>query len=145
MLALAELTGKFGRVTMMAATASIATRILRPGRLYSIFVGFGYALGGLTFDLLYFFPLGKKLGKKTWKIYLLGISVLSAAVSFVPYLLYKFSVLGPYGFLGWIPFYIFSMVRSIALTVVGTTIGISVMPQIDIWRSHFRESHATDS
>jgi len=138
MLALAELTRRFGRVTTMAAIASLATRIIRPGRLYSIFVGFGYALGGLTFDILYFFPPWK-LGRKGWSAYLLVIALVSGAVSFVPYLAFQFSMLGFHGFLVWIPYYFFSMVRSSALTVLGTVIGISVIPQIAVWRSRFDE------
>ncbi len=35
MLILAELTGRFGRVTAMVIAASIATRIIRPMRIYA--------------------------------------------------------------------------------------------------------------
>ncbi len=145
MLALAELTKRFGRVTTMAAIASLATRIIRPGRLYSIFVGLGYALGGLAFDILYFLPPWKKLEGKRRSAYLLVTALLSGTVSFVPYLLFKLSMLGFHGFLVWIPFYSFSMVRSSALTVLGVMIGTSVIPQIAVWRSRFDEGCTADS
>lgn len=140
MLALARLTGRFGRVTVMVAIASSATRIIRPGRVYSLFVGLGYAIGGLTFDLFYFLPTTKKLEGRTKKAYLLSISVLSGAVALIPYLLFQLSVLGFYGFLIWLSLYVYNMVKSVALSVLGTLIGISVLPQIEIWASKVRES-----
>jgi len=94
MLVLARLSGRFGRVTAMAAIASSVTRIIRPGRIYALFVGFGYALGGFTFDLLYFFPLARNLKGKAEKTYFLGISTLSGAIALVPYLLFNLSLLG---------------------------------------------------
>ncbi len=90
MLMLARLTGKFGRVTVMAAIASSATRIIRLGQVYSLFVGFRYALGGLTFDLLYVFPTVKNLKGWVNRTYLLGISALSGSIALIPYLLYRF-------------------------------------------------------
>jgi len=140
MLVLARLTERFGRVTTMAAIASSATRIIRPGPLYALFVGFGYALGGLTFDLLYFLPIAKSLKGRAERIYLLGISMLSGAIALIPYLLYRLSFLGFYGFLIWIPFYVPDMVKSVALSILGTLIGISVLPQIEIWTLKIRES-----
>jgi len=130
MLTLARLTGKFGRVTAMAAIVSLATRIIRMGPAYSWFVGLGYALGGLTFDFLYFFPIVKNLKGRAEKTYLLGISVFSGTVALIPYIFFKFSVLGFYGFLiWWIPLRAF----------VGTLTGISILPQIEVWASKVRE------
>jgi len=140
MLTLARLTGRFGRVTVMAAIASSATRIIRPGRIYALFVGFGYALGGLTFDLLYFLPIAKNLKGRAERTYLLGISMLSGSIALIPYLLFQLSVLGFYGFIVWIPLYTYNMVKSVALSIVGTLIGISVLPQIEVWALKIRES-----
>jgi len=140
MLTLARLTGKFGRVTAMAAIASLATRIIRMGSTYSWFVGLGYALGGLTFDLLYFFPIAKNLKGRAERMYLLGISVLSGTVALIPYLLYKFSFLGFYGFLFGILLDASNNVKSVALNVLGTLTGISILPQIEVWASKVRES-----
>lgn len=145
MLTLAELTGRFGRVTVMAAIASLATRVIRLGRLYSWFVGLGYALGGLTFDLLYFFPVAKNLKGKAKKTYLLSISVLSGAVAIIPYLIFKFSVLGFYGFLIWIPLYAYTAVKNVVLNVLGTLIAISILPQIEVWASKIRENHSANA
>ncbi len=141
MLTLARLTGRFGRVTAMATIASLATRVIRMGSVYSLFVGFGYALGGLTFDLLYFFPIAKNLKGRSEKTYLLGISVFSGTVALIPYILFKFSVLGFYGFLVWIPLYAYNSIKSVTLNVLGTLIGISVLPQIEVWASKVRENH----
>ena len=139
MLTLARLTGKFGRVTAMATITSLATRVIRTGPVYSLFVGFGYALGGLTFDLLYFFPIAKNLKGRAEKTYLLGISVFSGTVALIPYILFKFSVLGFYGFLVWIPLYAYSSIKSVTLNVLGTLIGISILPQIEVWASKIKE------
>lgn len=141
MLTLAGLTGRFGRVTAMAAIASLATRVIRLGRLYSWFVGLGYALGGLTFDLLYFFPTAKNLKGKAKKTYMLSISVLSGTVALIPYLLFRFSVLGFYGFLIWIPLYAYTAIKNVALNVLGTLIAISILPQIEVWASKIKENH----
>jgi len=135
MVILAGLTGRFGRVTAMAAIASSATRIIRPGQLYSLFVGLGYALGGLTFDLLYFLPMANRLKGKKGKVYLASVSVLSGAIALIPYLLFQLSVLGLYGFLLWVPLYIYNMIKSVSLSLLGTLAGVSILPRIEIWAS----------
>jgi len=122
MLTLAALTGKFDRVTAMATIASLATRIIRLGAPYSWFVGLGHAFGGLTFDLLYFFPIAKAL---------------------IPYILFNFSVLGFYGFLVWISLYAYTAIKNVALNVLGTLIAISVLPQIEVWASKIKEKPPT--
>jgi hypothetical protein len=141
MLTLASLTGKFGRVTAMAAIASLATRIIRLGAPYSWFVGLGYALGGLTFDLLFFFPPAKNLKWGTKRAYLLAISLVSGTIALIPYILFKFSVLEFYGFLVWISWYAPRGIKNVALNVLGTSIGISALPQIEVWASKIRENH----
>jgi len=122
----------------MASIASSATRIIRLGQVYSLFVGFGYALGGLIFDLLYFLPAAKNLKGWAKRTYLLGISAFSGAVALIPYLFYRFYLLGFYCFLLWVPFYTPDMVISVALSVLGTSIGMSILPQIEVWASRIR-------
>jgi len=133
MLIMARLTGKFGRITMMSIIASLATRIIRPGQLYSLFVGLGYALGGLIFDSLYFVPNSKKTKGDTTRIYLLIISAISGLAATIPYQFFKLYTLGYYGYLIWVPLYSYDMAKGVALSVLGTMIGISLLPQIDIW------------
>jgi hypothetical protein len=128
MLLIARLTGKFGRVTLMAAVASLATRIIRPGAIYSLFVGLGYALGGLTFDLLYFLP-SKAI--QTRKTSLLLISLVSSMIAGIPYMLYRLAFLSLYGFLMWLPFYIPDLIRSVLLSVTGTLTGLFIAPKIE--------------
>jgi len=141
MLTLAELTGKFGRATMMAAIASLASRIIRPGRIYSLFVGFGYALGGLAFDLLYFLPITEKLEGRKKKAYSLGISVVSGAVALIPYyLIYRLWVMSSEGFIIWISLNIPRMINSVVLNVLGTLIGISLIPKFEVLASKITEN-----
>jgi len=128
MLLIARLTGKFGRVTLMAAVTSVATRIVHPGAIYSLFVGLGYALGGLTFDLLYFLP-SKAI--QTRKTSLLLISLVSSMIAGIPYMLYRLAFLSLYGFLMWLPFYMPDLIRSVLLSVTGTLTGLFIAPKIE--------------
>jgi len=142
MLILALLTGRFGRVTAMASITSLATRIIRPGQIYSLFVGLGYALGGLTFDLLFFLPKARRFGGNTARVYLLSISAVSAAVASIPYLLFKLWTLGYFGFMFWVPLYSYEMARSTVLSVLGTLVGISIAPKIEMWAPKIMENNA---
>jgi hypothetical protein len=128
MLLMARLTNGFGRVTLMAAIVSLATRIIRPGALYALFVGLGYALGGLIFDLLYFFSSKEARSKKTL---LILISLVSGLIASVPYMLYRFAFLGFYGFLMSLPFYLSDLVRGTLLSVAGTLTGLLIIPKVN--------------
>jgi hypothetical protein len=139
MLILAELTGKFGRVSIMAAVAALATRIVRrSASLYALTVGLGYALAGLAFDILFFLPLTNNLEGRAWKAYLLGCSIVSGIVALIPYLVFKFSVLGLYGFLALSPRYAYSLAKGTLLSFLGTLTGLSVLPQIKAWSTRIR-------
>ena len=129
MLSIARFTAKFGRVTLMTAIASLATRMIRLGQLYALFVGLGYALGGLTFDLLYFLP--KISSIKAKKMYLSAISLISGIVASIPYILYRLAFLGFYGFLIWFPFYLPNLIREILLSVAGTLTGLLIVPKVE--------------
>jgi len=139
MLILAELTGRFGRVSIMAALAAFATRFVRrSSSLYALTVGLGYALAGFTFELLFFLPLAKRLKGKTRKAYLLGSSVLSGVVALVPYLVFNYWMLGLYGFLAYSPRYVYSLVKGTILSFLGTLLGISLLPKLETWKSKVR-------
>ncbi|MCX8170497.1 MAG: putative sulfate exporter family transporter [Candidatus Bathyarchaeota archaeon] len=128
MLLMARLTGRFGRVTLMATITSLATRLIRPGQLYAIFVGLGYALGGLTFDTLFFLPKGDLKAKKS---YILVVSLISGIIASIPYMLYRLAFLGLLGFLAWLPFYLPDFIRSVLLSVAGTLTGLAFSPRIE--------------
>ena len=135
MLILAYLTQKFGRVTMMSVIASLATRIARPVRLYSIFVGAGYAIGGLAFDLLFFMPFFHLRASSSCRklCYLLVISLLSSLASFFPYILFNFFLLDlSFFLLSFLPLYSISMIKSVTLGMVGTSIGFGILPRIEL-------------
>lgn len=139
MLVLAELTGKFGRVSIMAAVAAFATRMVRrSASLYIWMVGLGYALGGLMFDLLFFMPFTSKFEGRTRKAYLLIISLVSGALALVPYLFFKLYSLGPYPFIVWIPTYAPTAVGDVVLNVLGTLTGLSILPRIKAWSIKIR-------
>lgn len=133
MVILVGFTGRFGRVTLMASISSAATRMIRPGRLYAIFVGLGYALGGFTFDLLYHMAPARMLRSDDWtaKLYISLISAVSGVIASIPYILFKLSFLGPYGFTLWLPFYMPRMFKGVALSILGGLVGITILPKIE--------------
>jgi hypothetical protein len=127
MLLLAEITGKFGRVTLMASVVAMVTRLLRrSASLYTVAVGIGYAFGGFVFDLLFFLPfLGSIDGKKR-TLYIVFIAAISGAVAYCPYLIYKLATLGTVTFLITFPFYFQSMVMKIVFSIIGVLTGLSM-------------------
>lgn len=139
MLILAELIGKFGRVSIMATVAALATRIIRrSASLYIWAVGAGYALGGFTFDLLFFVPGAGNFNGKTRKVYLLTISFISGALALVPYILFKLFTLTFPAFVIWIPTYAPSAISDVVLNVLGTLIGLSILPLIKPWSTNIK-------
>jgi len=136
MLVLAELTGKFGRVSIMAAVAALATRMVRPSAsLYIWMVGLGYALGGLTFDLLFFIPFISGFEGWTRKVYLLIISLVSGALALVPYLFFKLFAFdwNLIAFIASDPTYPLDAVKSVLLSFLGTLTGLPILPRIKAW------------
>ena len=139
MVVLAELTGRFSRVSIMSAIAALATRIVRRSMsLYALTVGLGYALGGFAFDILYFLPFTSNLKGRSRKIYILVCSVLSGVAASVPYLIFKFYMLGPYGFLALSPMYVYSLIKGTLLSFFGSLIGLSFIPKIEVWKDKSR-------
>jgi len=136
---LAELTGKFGRVSIMAAVAALVTRMVRSSASSYLWVlGLGYALGGLTFDLLFFVPIVNNFEGKTRNVYLLTVSLLSGLVVLVPYLFFKLYTLGIYAFIAFIPEYTYSTVKGTVLSVLGTLTSFSISLQIKPWIKRIR-------
>lgn len=140
MLIVAELTGKFGRVSIMVAVAALATRMIRISpALYVWVVGLGYALGGLTFDLLFFIPIVNNFEGKGRKAYIVTISLISGVIANVPYVLFKlFTLLLP-AFIIWFPTYVPLAVKDFVLNVLGALIGLSILPLIKPWRTRIRQ------
>lgn len=128
MVIMARITGRFGNVTIMAAVSSLATRISRSIQVYALFVGLGYAVGGLTFDLLYFLPKNPKDAGKKYTIF---VSLVSGVAASIPYMLLYFFTLGFYGFLIWFPTYLPNLVKSVGLSILGALTGLSVLPLIE--------------
>ena len=130
MVILAKLTGRFGRVSIMTAIATLVTRLIRVSALEGLVVGLGYALGGLTFDLMFFAPLVNNFQGKTEKAYLLTIAIISGGIAFIPYLVLTFSLLGLYGFIAWIPLNVYRLIKDIVLSGLGVFLGLLIIPQI---------------
>ena len=141
MLILAELVGKFGRVSIMATIAALVTRTLRrSAALYIWSVGLGYALGGFVFDILFFLPFGKRLQGTTRKIYLVSISIVSGLSVLIPYLFLNMYLLSFEAFLIWIiTKFIFSTAKGTTLSVLGTTLGLSSLSRIKPWTEKIRQ------
>jgi len=136
MVVLAELTGRFGRVSLMSAIAAFATRIVRrSASLYALTVGLGYALGGLVFDILYFLLYPQKFEGRRRKIYISVSSILSGIIAAVPYLVFKFYVLGLHGFLALSPVYAYYLIKGTSLSFFGSLIGLSFTPKIEMWKA----------
>lgn len=139
MVIVAELTGKFGRVSLMAAVAALATRMIRTPALYMWAVGLGYALGGLTFDLLFFAPVANNLEGKGRKAYIVTVALISGVISNVPYVLFQlFTLLLP-AFIIWFPTYVPLAVKDFVLNVLGALIGLSILPLIKPWSTRIRQ------
>ena len=136
MIVLAELAGRFGRVSAMATVAALATRMIRlQASLYVWTVGLGYILGGLTFDLMFFLPAAKSLTGNKKRAYILTASLLSGALALTPYISFKMLTLLPQAVGVWLATYIPNAVLEVALSVAGTLTGLSFAPLIKPWSS----------
>jgi hypothetical protein len=96
-------------------------------------MGVGYAFGGLTFDLLFFLPLAWRLTGRHRHGYLLLISGLSGTGAVVPYPLFKLVTMTSTAFLVWLPLYLPTAVTNVALNVLGTALGLSLLPLVLPW------------
>ena len=130
MLILANVSGVFGRVTIMALVASLGTRLIRLSPLTGIIVGVGYALGGLIFDMMFFgFSMRKGKGRSGTFI-LLAASIISGTFAMAPYVIFKFLILNMEAFIALTPIYAISTLKGTIFSVVGTIIGLSIIPRI---------------
>jgi len=131
MLVLAEIIGRFGRVSLMAAIAALATRMIRySASLYVWVVGLGYALGGLAFDALFFIPLarGFRRGRRTG--YLVGAALVSGVLASLPYFIYRLISYGPVAFLVWLPVNLPKEFIDIGLNILGTLTAVAIVPKV---------------
>jgi len=134
MLILAELTGKFGNVSVMSTIVALATRMIRrSASLYIWAVGLGYALGGLMFDFLFFLPIVSDVGGKIRRVYLIFVSLISGVVTSIPYILFKFFTLPSEAFIVWVPTYVPAAIIEVILSILGTVLGVSILPLIRPW------------
>lgn len=131
LLTLAELCGRFGRATLLAVIASLATRIVRrSGSLYVWTVSLGYVLGGAAFDALVFMPWPRRMRRSSRRGLLLVASLLSGIVVSLPYILYKLVSLGLIAFAVWFPLYVPRMLVNLGLNVLGTSVALLVSPKV---------------
>lgn len=133
MLILAEQTEKFGRVTLMATIAALATRMVRrTASIYPWVLAFGYSLGGLTFDLLFFMPFFhvSSLKGKVKTTYILTASLISGLFALIPYLAFQFYTLDINVFTVRLPIYAYSLLKGVSLSILGTFIGLPIASRI---------------
>lgn len=130
---LAELTNRFGRVSLMATIAALTTRIIRrSASLYVWVVGMGYALGGVTYDTLFSLIIKRATKARSRYLYLIATSLISGILTTLPYILYKLTSLGSLTFSLWFPLYLPRAIVDIGLNVLGTTTAILIIPKIKI-------------
>ncbi|UCH03078.1 MAG: hypothetical protein JSV20_04700 [Candidatus Bathyarchaeota archaeon] len=133
MLIMAELTEKFGRVTLLSIIASLVTRIVRrTASLYPWVLASGYVLGGFIFDLLFFFPVLplRNLKNEFNTRFLLIASLVSGLCVLVPYLAFQFYFLGFHVFILKTPVYVYAIVKGVSLNLLGTIVSMSIMPRL---------------
>lgn len=130
MVLLTELTGRFGLTTTMALVASLATRIIRLSPLTGFVTGAGYALGGLVFDGMFFAWRRWNPSRRSSATYLIAASMISGTLAIVPYLMLKYLMLEKVAFIALIPVYTISTLKGGLFSVVGTSLGLTVIPRI---------------
>ncbi len=120
MTVLTEQVTGFGRITLMATVAATITRILRANILEGVIVGLGYVVGGFTFDAL----VNLKPSMRVRKYFM--IALISGFMASTPYLTTKIYFLGFPGFMVASPMYIFSTVKGMLFSLLGTSLGVSI-------------------
>jgi len=130
MLILAEICGKFGRVSVMASIAAIGTRSVRVSLAEGLIVGAGYALGGILFDALSFISIKNNLRGKKRSVYLLTVSSITGLTALFPYLLLQFLVLSMPAFIAKTPLYIYFAVKNIVFSALGAYLGLLLLPRV---------------
>lgn len=129
MVVVAELTNRFGRVTFMTAIAAVGTRAIRISLIEGMLVGLGYVIAGFLFDLLYFILSLKSVQKNRLPILL--ITVPTSIITLLPYLAFRYYLLGPIAFLVLIPSYIFSMAKNVVFSIFGVLLALSILPRVE--------------
>jgi hypothetical protein len=114
----------FGSITLMAVTAALGTRMLRPPSLESIVVGVGYVLGGFVFDVLCSGALRRRSSSSVF--YALGVAVTSAVVASTPYVLWRLIVIGAQAFALLSPVYALDVFKEVVLSSIGALLGLKV-------------------
>lgn len=113
---------RFGRITSMTLIAALITRIIRLRLIEGLLVGLGYILAGLTFDLL----INVKGSRTT--LYYIVVAVTSGFVVLIPWWMWRIYILTPMGFLLLFPYYAYSLIKGLVLSVLGTSLALASMP-----------------
>ncbi len=130
MTVMAAYCGRFGRVSFLALIAAIGTRIIRASLIEGVLVGLGYALAGLLFDLLYFMPPVREEQDRGRRIYLLAVASATGVATLIPFLAFRFYLLGPLAFIVLRPSYGFSAAKNLVFSLLGTSLALSTLPMI---------------
>lgn len=138
MLVLADISGMFGRVSVMAVIASLATRLIRLSPLTGILVGIGYSLGGIIFDVIFFRVSSRMGGVRSRTIVLLVASIISGTLAMGPYIFFKFLILSRDAFLVLSPVYAVSIIKGTIFSVIGTILGLSMRARVKKYFTHLR-------
>jgi hypothetical protein len=131
MLVLANITGRFGNVSIMSSVASLGTRIIRVSALSGLVTGIGYSIGGLCFDILFFLPnsFNKDLLRK--ESYIIGATIISGLITSLPYLFYKYLFLSPDSFRLYVPVHTLSTVKGVLFSIVGILMGLKMLNRLE--------------
>lgn len=130
MLILAEITDRFGNVSVMSSVAALGTRIIRLSALSGLVTGIGYAVGGLCFDVLYFQANNINKNNTHRESYILGVTIISGLLASVPYLLYKYLFFSFDAFRLYVPVHILSSVKGVLFSIAGTFIGLKMLDRL---------------
>lgn len=120
MTVLAEHVSGFGRITLTTLIAVLITRLQRANVFEAMMVGLGYILAGLTFDLLV------SLRRIRNQLYYIVATLITGFIAVIPYWLSKIYFLGVGGFILAFPVYLYSGLKGVTLSVVGSIVGVSV-------------------
>lgn len=130
MLILAETSNGFGRVSVMSLVAAVGTRIIRLSPLTGLVIGAGYFLGGFIFDIMFFTLSVRDRGKISRRLCFLSISAVSGTLTMIPFLLFRFSVLGSDAFRILTPMFALSIIKGVFFSLTGTFLGLSILPSV---------------
>jgi len=111
----------------MSAISAIGTRFGKIDVVEGLFVGLGYFIGGLVFDVLYFLS---RIGFYKGKVALLLVALISGTSAMLPYLAFKLMVLGPQVFTALAPVYFYSTLKGVLFSLLGVFAAVPLFPRL---------------